>query len=84
MAGSGAPPKPPPAPPQKPVITSTLLFRIANPELYMGYNRWIAGIGSVVCGAALLKVAHMKYEVEVEKARNPTARRRGNDDDDED
>lgn len=56
---------------QKPVVTSTLLFRMANPELYVGYNRWIAGVGSVVCGVAIAKVAYMKYEHEMDKAKNP-------------
>ena len=57
--------------PQKPVITDTLLFRMMNPELYVGYNRWIAGIGSVVCAVAIAKVAHMKYEHENEKKAPP-------------
>ena len=74
-----APSKPPGAPP-RPVITSTLLFRMMNPELYVGYNRWIAGVGTLVCGAAIAKVAHMKYEREVELARNPPP---AYDDDDE-
>jgi hypothetical protein len=64
-------PTPKPAATQKPVITSTLMFRMANPELYVGYNRWIAGVGSLVCGAAIAKVAYMKYEHEVDKATNP-------------
>jgi hypothetical protein len=62
-------PKPPAQ--QKPVVTSTLLFRMMNPELYIGYNRWIAGVGSLVCGIAIAKVALMKYEHEMEKAGNP-------------
>lgn len=37
-----APPTPKP-PVQKQVITSTLAFRLMNPELYVGYNKWIAG-----------------------------------------
>ena len=65
------PPNPKPPVQQKPVVTSTLLFRMANPELYIGYNRWIAGVGSLVCGVAIAKVCHMKYEFEMEKARNP-------------
>lgn len=64
---------------QKPVITSTLMFRLANPELYIGYNKWIAGVGSLVCAAAIAKVAYMKYEHEMEKANNP---RREHDDED--
>ena len=55
--------------PQKPVIRDTLLFRVFNPELYIPYNRWIAGIGSVVCAAAIAKVAYLKYEHEAEKSR---------------
>ena len=55
--------------PQKPVIKDTLLFRVFNPELYIPYNRWIAGIGSVVCAAAIAKVAYLKYEHEAEKSR---------------
>ena len=47
----------------------TLLFRLFNPELYIPYNRWIAGIGSVVCAAAIAKVAYLKYEFEAEKSR---------------
>ena len=74
-----APSKPPGAPP-RPVITSTLLFRMMNPELYVGYNRWIAGVGTLVCGVAIAKVAHTKYEREVELARNPPP---AYDDDDE-
>lgn len=69
MVEPPAGPKPPPVQ-QKPVITSTLLFRMANPELYIGYNKWVAGIGSLVCGAAIAKVAYLKYEHEIEKAKN--------------
>ena len=72
--GSGNTSKPPARP------TSTLLFRVFNPELYVGYNRWIAGVGTLVCGVAVAKVAHMKYEREVELARNPPP---AYDDDDE-
>lgn len=57
---------------QKPVVTSTLLFRMMNPELYVGYNRWVAGIGTIVCGLAIAKVAHMKYESE--RTRNGSPR----------
>ena len=51
------------------MIRDTLLFRVFNPELYIPYNRWIAGIGSVVCAAAIAKVAYLKYEHEAEKSR---------------
>lgn len=68
------PPTPKPPVQQKPVITSTLMFRLANPELYMGYNKWIAGVGSLVCAAAIAKVAHMKYEHEMEKSKHPPRR----------
>ena len=54
---------------QKPVVTSTLLFRMMNPELYVGYNRWIAGVGSLVCGLAVVNVGLMKYERERELKR---------------
>ena len=73
-----APSKPPGAPP-RPVITSTLLFRMMNPELYVGYNRWIAGVGTL-CVAWRLPRWRMKYEREVELARNPPP---AYDDDDE-
>ena len=54
-------------PPVRP--TSTLLFRVFNPELYVGYNRWIAGFGSLVCGLAVVNVGLMKYEHERELKR---------------
>ena len=58
--GSGNASKPPARP------TSTLLFRVFNPELYVGYNRWIAGVGSLLCGMAVVNFALMKYELERE------------------
>lgn len=61
--GSGNTSKPPARP------TSTLLFRVFNPELYVGYNRWIAGVGSLVCGLAVVNVGLMKYERERELKR---------------
>ena len=60
--------------PQKPVPRDTLLFRLFNPELYIPYNRWIAGIGSIVCAAAIAKVAYLKYEFEAEKSRGEERR----------
>ncbi len=60
--------------PQKPVPRDTLLFRLFNPELYIPYNRWIAGIGSIVCAAAIAKVAFLKYEFEAEKSRGEERR----------
>jgi hypothetical protein len=42
---------------------------VFNPELYVGYNRWIAGVGSLVCGLAVVNVGLMKYERERELKR---------------
>tara|TARA_B110000305_G_scaffold211218_1_gene245458 strand:- start:106 stop:393 length:288 start_codon:yes stop_codon:yes gene_type:complete len=63
MPGGGGAPTPPPRP------TSTLLFRVFNPELYVGYNKYIAGIGSLICGIAIMNVGMMKYEADAELKR---------------
>jgi len=61
---AGGSPKPPIKAP-----TSTLLFRVFNPELYVGYNKWVALGGSLICGMAILNVGLMKYEREMELKR---------------
>ena len=66
MGGSTPPtPTPTPKPPvQQPLIpTGTSLFKLMNPELYVPYNKWIALVGGVVCGAAVLNVGRLIYEV---------------------
>jgi|TARA_B110000977_G_scaffold189359_1_gene258729 hypothetical protein len=45
------------------------LFRVFNPELYVGYNKYIAGIGSLICGIAIMNVGMMKYEADAELKR---------------
>ena len=65
-SASGGPP-----PPIRP--TSTLLFRVFNPELYVGYNKYVAGIGTLICGMALFNVGMMKHERDLEVKREREA-----------
>jgi|TARA_B110000977_G_scaffold197083_1_gene278805 hypothetical protein len=46
---------------------------VFNPELYVGYNKYVAGIGTLICGMALFNVGMMKHERDLEVKREREA-----------